>query len=238
MEAANVLLQRSYPEIAESKQSKVIFIPEFFLPNCAAFVDGTPQHFSDRLEKSDMDKKEKQSLKVAARGDFGERQFFDELKKTFGNKDIPMIILQGSKMIIPKINQIRKNDPNKAEHEADFIIINQEHQYIMSLEIKNSLFTLGGVKEISVKKGAEQLSKIKSILETLFCVDIDAEKWKFVGAIGYIKMEDHVKCCQKCKNFILETKDVENFFSELHLGKFGNFSKETSKEEDYKYTNY
>ena len=135
MEAANVLLQRSYPEFA--KQSKAIFIPEFFLPNCAAFVDGTPQQFSDRLEKSDMDKKEKQSLKVAARGDFGERQFFDELKKTFGNKDISMAILQGSKMIIPKINQIRKNDPNKAEHESDFIIINQEYQYIMSLEVKN-----------------------------------------------------------------------------------------------------
>ena len=202
MEAANVLLQRSYPEIAESKQSKVIFIPEFFLPNCAAFVDGTPQHFSDRLEKSDMDKKEKQSLRVAARGDFGERQFFDELKNIFGDKDDPMVILQGSKMIIPKINQIRKNDPNMAEHESDFIIINQEHQYIMSLEIKNNLFAISDVKEKSVKKGVEQLSKIKSILETLFCVDIDAGKWKFVGAIGYIKIEDHVQCCQNCKNFV------------------------------------
>ena len=117
MEAANVLLQRSYPEIAVSTQSKVIFIPEFFLPNCTAFVDGTPEQFSDRLTKSDMNRKEIQSVNVASKGDYGERKFFDELKKTLGDEEIHMVILQGSKMIIPKINEIRKIGPNKAEPE-------------------------------------------------------------------------------------------------------------------------
>ena len=67
MEAANALLQRSYPEIADSTQSKLICIPEFFLPNCAVFVDGPLEQFSDRLKKSDLEIKEKQSVNAAIR---------------------------------------------------------------------------------------------------------------------------------------------------------------------------
>ena len=88
----------------------------------------------------------------------------------------------------------------------------------MALEIKYNLFAEGKVKEISVKKGMAQLSRIKSVLETLFCGDIDTTQWKFVGSIGFITKEGHVKCCENCQKFVLEPNDLENFFDKLHSG--------------------
>ena len=235
MEAANILLQRNYPEIYDSTQSKPIFIPEIFIPNCTGFLHGQLDTFKNLLDNSDLNDKDKQIEKDAAKGDFAERQFYDELKKTLEEEESQMVILQGTKMIIPRCNQIRKENQNKVEQEADFIIINKKYQYIMTLEIKYNLFAEGEVKEISVKKGVEQLAKIKSILETLFCADIDAEKWKFIGAIGYMKMADHVECCKKCKKFIFEPKDLENFFKQLHSGNLGDFDEQKSNNEDYNF---
>ena len=66
----------------------------------------------------------------------------------------------------------------------------------MSLENKYNLHSkLDSKEKPSVQKGLEQISKIKTILETFFSNDIDISKWRFVGVLGSVEMSDHVRYC-------------------------------------------
>ena len=61
----------------------------------------------------------------------------------------------------------------------------------------------------------EQVTKIKSILETFFFTDIDLNDWKFVGALGYVNMNDKVNLCPKCKPFVVKATEIDELFNKI-----------------------
>ena len=64
-----MLLQRTYPEVSDSTQSKPIFIPDFFIPKCTGFLDGSLEDYLKRIDYSNLlDKKEKQIEKDTVKG--------------------------------------------------------------------------------------------------------------------------------------------------------------------------
>ena len=67
----------------------------------------------------------------------------------------------------------------------------------------------------SVQKGLDQITKIKTILETFFSNDIDISKWRFVGVLGYVEMSDLVKCCSDCKPFVIKSSDLYDLFKKI-----------------------
>ena len=168
-EAADYLLERSYPDIVDESQVGLISIPETYLPKYTRGVD--PEHFNEKLRQwygNDFyDNKEYKTEKREYRGDHAERLFYDAIHKVLDSKKSKSFLLQGCQL--PTIK-----DPKQIQ-ESDFLLINADRKYILSLEIKNNLFsdTDGKVKVAPIQKGVEQISKIKNILETFFCTNID-----------------------------------------------------------------
>ena len=75
---------------------------------------------------------------------------------------------------------------------------------------------MGNVEETSIKKGVEQILRIKSLLETFFCSEIDFEKWTFIGALGFKQMNETVKCCKRCKEYVIQSSDMGHFLDKIH----------------------
>ena len=160
MEAANLLLMRSYPEIQNGTQNKPIFIPETFLPSYTRGID--PDKFQEKLQQyydqsnteiQDIDTNIGDEIK-AYKGTFSERLFYDELKQVMDKCNCKAVVLQGSEMISPKLLG-KPGAQSGQKQECDFIIINQDYKYAMSLEIKYNLYSqadIGG-KETSIEKG-------------------------------------------------------------------------------------
>ena len=163
IEAANLLLRRSYPEIENGTQTGPIFIPETFLPD--KYTRGVdPESYLEKLEqihacgetfKSSFSKYKNKSEEYAAfRGTHTERIFYDELKRVL--KGSKAVVLHGTEMLLPQ----NFNKPGGIQ-ESDFLIINRDYKYIMALELKYSLFSESdtGVKEKdrSIQKGLNQI---------------------------------------------------------------------------------
>ena len=85
----------------------------------------------------------------------------------------------------------------------------------MLLEVKYNLYSVPDGKNMktSIDRGLNQISLIKTILETFFCNDIDISRWKFVGVLGYVEMSDHVKCCSVCKPFVIKSAELNDFLT-------------------------
>ena len=221
IEAANMLLRRSYPEIENGSQTGPIFIPETFIPE--KYTRGVdPDNILERLEQlyspddtsaSSYSKYKNMSEELAAfKGTYTERIFYDELRRVL--KGSRAVVLHGTEMMLPQ------NFPKSGgRQESDFLIINRDYKYIMSLELKYSLFSKSdsGVrdKDPSIQKGLKQISIIKTIFETFFGNDIDLSDWRFVGVLGYVKMADHVKCCSDCKPFVVKTSEIEKLIQKF-----------------------
>ena len=232
MEAANLLLKRSYPEIEDGTQNAPIFIPETFLPSYTRGVD--PDKFEEKLQQyHDQSNDEFQDVPTnmidemrAYKGTFAERLFYDELKQLMEKYNSRAVVLQGSEIISPKLLG-KPGSQSGQKQECDFVIVNQDYKYVMSLEIKYNLYAKAdaGQKESSIQKGLDQISKIKTLLEAYFCNDIGLTDWKFVGVLGYVNISKcsfwdpcvcTVKCCQECSPFIVRPTELETMFKTLH----------------------
>ena len=207
MEAADYLLERSYPEIVDGTQVGPICIPETFLPD--RYYRGVdPENHEEKLKQLRLDDKEEREQRSAFKGEHAERIFYDEIKKVLKDKKSKAFVIQGSHLPTPE-------DPSQYQ-ESDFIVINGERKYFLSMEIKCKLSSIGKeVEKTSVGKGIKQIGKIKNILETFFCSNVDMRDWKFVGALGYVTMADHVKCCPKCKPFVVKSTQIKALFNKL-----------------------
>ena len=140
-EAAELLLKRSYPEIYNGTQVGPIFIPETFLPSYTKAVD--PDKFHEKLKQYQESKNtvetDDMSLKMenrAFRGAFAERIFFDELQKVLNLRSSKVVVLNGSTMISPNLLK------SGSQQESDFLIINNEYRYVMSIENKYNLHSI------------------------------------------------------------------------------------------------
>ena len=226
-EAAKLLLERSYPEIYNGTQHGPIFIPETFLPTYTRAVD--PYKFQEKLEQfqstGGINQKSFNDELGRFKGAFAERIFFDELQRVLNLRRSGSVCLNGSTILSPNVLK------SGSQQECDFLIINKNHKYIMSLEIKFNLESYSSEYKPTVEKALEQLSKIKRILETFFSNDIDISKWKFVGIIGYVKMSDHVKCCSDCKPYIIQSSELKDLFNKIEAD-FGKINVED--DDDYK----
>jgi len=223
LKASDLLLKRSYPEIADGTQEGPIFIPEAFIPE--KYTRGVdPDNFEEKLRqyhssKYPKEKGEKLSEKTeddAFKGNYAERVFYEELRRVLIKKCSKSVVLHGTQMILPQVLR----EPERKEQESDFLIINPEYMYIMALEVKYNHHSQSANKDKkpSIQKGLYQISKIKRILEALFGNDIDLNEWKFVGSLGYVTMADHVKCCSNCKPFVVKSSEIENLFEKVESG--------------------
>ena len=232
--AADMLLSRTYPEIENGTQKNPIFIPETFLPSYSAAVD--PDHFQDQLNKLyENNEKQKSKELRASEGNFAERMFFDELQKVVESRGA-VVVLHNSEFLCPKY-LTKPGCQQGLKNESDFIIIDKKNMFIMVLEIKYNLFckALGNVKETSIVKGLKQISKIKLLLETFFCGDIDVQNWRFVGALGYMKINEEVVTCESCQPFVVQHDQLSRLFDSLHNENKDKDSELVSVENDFKF---
>merc|ERR1719232_2418439 len=144
MKASDLLLKRSYPEIADGTQEGPIFIPEAFIPEkYSRGVD--PDNFDEKFRQYYSSKYPKEKgeklLKMehdAFKGNYAERIFYDELSRVLIKKSSKSVVLHGSQMILPEILR-EPGIQAGGRQESDFLIINPLDKYIIALEIKYNL---------------------------------------------------------------------------------------------------
>ena len=154
-----LLLERSYQHIFKGTQVGPEFIPETFLPSYTRAVD--PEHFVGKLKQSPNPEELNKF-----RGTFAERIFYDSLKAELMMKSSIAIVLEGFQMMLPEI--LRKPGSQAGgRQESDFLIINQEYQYVMSLEVKYNLHAItDSNREASIKKGTDQITNKRMTLRS------------------------------------------------------------------------
>ena len=190
LEAAQELLKRSYPDIFNGTQVGPVFIPETLLPSYTRavvhrnFEEKLNQYYVSQNPKENGENLIKDQEFNKFKGVHAERIFHEECQRILQMRGSKVVVLEGFQMMLPEI--LRKPGAQAGgRQESDFLIINQEYLYIMSLEVKYNLHAIPhGNREASIQKGLSQISQIKTILETFFSNDIDISKWRFVGVLG------------------------------------------------------
>ena len=198
LELIELLLQRDYPEIAifdGSKDGAVgpIFVPEGYLPKKPKVVD--PDIAQDIKSQFPDDKKLQGDVKQTE-GDLLERQVYDALQTHFkSRKKEDVLIVQGLEMV--KLGGER----GRNVHEIDFLVINFTYQYILNIEVKKWLGQIQGKPENITDKAGEQLESNKELFEDWFGADLKG-KWRYFSALFCLDMEQLLKDCIHCKDFI------------------------------------
>ena len=248
-EAAMELLKRSFPNIYYGTQVEPIFIPETFLPRTRMLSRAVdPKKFPEKNRQAYASYKEPKKKKMKTKykmtkeeeeekmisdfkGMFGERIFYDDLKAVLIMRNSKVVVLQDFQLMLPEI-LCKPGTQVGGRQESHFLIINQECQYLMSLEIIYKLYSNTAFDDDiipSVQKGLDQITKIKTILETFFSNDIDISKWRFVGVLGYVEMSDHVRCCSDRKPFVVKSSELNDLFNKMEED-----SQTSENNEDYK----
>ena len=198
-EAAELLLKRDYPGIAEitesyAGQSVQIFVPQSWLSKVPTVVN--TEDFATKQEdfKSlpvDVEKKKFIKLEVdrKLRGDQPEKDLYEELKKFFSGKSEDVVVLHGSELLELDLEKRKKKD--KAE--KDYLIINKTHQYVMNIEVKATISLEKHEKKKNVWKNTleeagNQVKECKQIFEDIFGSDI-TNSWRFIGAVYCCEMK-------------------------------------------------
>ena len=135
IEASDLLLKRSYPEIANGTQHKPIFIPEAFIPE--KYTRGVdPDNFEEKLRQyhnssNPKEKGETVSMKRefdAFKGNYAERLFYDEICRVLSKRKSKCVVLHGSQMIVP-VDLHEDELPAGVSQESDFVTINSDYKY-------------------------------------------------------------------------------------------------------------
>ena len=131
-QAADILLQRSYPEVFNNSQTATVFIPETFLPAVPLAV-GTRQEMEAAMQRLDL--AGRRQLKVdpclvnQAAGDWLEERVYKVLKSLPGRLGV---VIQGACLRTP--------GGRRGDHgEQDFIVVNDKLMYILVIECKKTL---------------------------------------------------------------------------------------------------
>ena len=137
LKASDLLLKRSYPEIADGTQEGPIFIPEAFIPE--KYIRGVdPDNFKEKLRQcqsskysKEMGEESEKNEDDAFKGNFAERVYYEELRRVLIKKCSKTVVLHGTQMILPEV--LREPSVQAGgRQESDFLIINPEYLYIMA----------------------------------------------------------------------------------------------------------
>ena len=126
------------------------------------------------------------------------RVVYDVLKENYGQKKDAALVINNLKMF--RVDASKKNN----EHEADFLIANYATQTLISLEVKKFLGKLKkpkSEKDWPTTKVKQQLKKIREILGETFQEDVKGP-WKIVSLAFCLEIDQDIKDCLKCKDFI------------------------------------
>eukprot|EP00092_Neocalanus_flemingeri_P037002 GFUD01040285.1.p1 GENE.GFUD01040285.1~~GFUD01040285.1.p1 ORF type:complete len:735 (+),score=159.46 GFUD01040285.1:221-2425(+) len=202
-EAADALLQRTYPEIANNTQTAGIFIPESFIPRVPLGVD--PKNYDKQFKALSEADKSKFKLNDKAgelQGDMVEKSLYEQLKEIY--KEKPVVVLQGAELLIPKTNSGVKRGEKQ---ESDVIIINNRLKYVMNIEAKKTLSTekKGRSNVSTIDSALSQIEKCKRNFETYFSQDIG--EWKFIGVIFYDQSNGNI--CKRCECYVMSVDDIK-----------------------------
>ena len=198
LELVELLLERDYPDVAifdGSIPGRVgpIFVPESYLPKKPKVVD--PDIAQNIKEQFPEDKKLIGDIKQTE-GDLLERQVYDALRLHFKSRSHEdVLIIQGIELV--KIGGERGKDVQ----ELDFLIVNFTHQYVLNIEVKKWLGQIQGKPENIIEKARDQLESNKELFEDWFAADLKG-KWRYFSALFCLDMEQLLKDCVHCKDFI------------------------------------
>ena len=148
-------------------------------------------------------------------GEVPEMNLYNTLKARYDEKNESIAIFHGLK--------IGKFDPNRQDNnvsEKDFILVSASHQYIIFIEAKK---TLG--KGDSIEHSLKQLNDTKTDIESYFNNAIIEEEssigpdWIFIPLIYCEDIEEEVKYCSSCTNYIIKGTcvDINKDFVKLKI---------------------
>merc|ERR1719500_1506438 len=170
---------------------EAVFMPETHLPNMPRVVD--EQRYQTRKRKLDAAELQFLGMKQGtgdsqvARGDFVEKELFEELNKFYKNKKV--VVFWGPKLRLPS--------KGKGSHqEFDFVIVDLELKAVIGIESKA---TLNGN---AAKSAAAQTQKLKELLEQYFAPELASNDWCFVAIVHYNKL-DLKPVCSTCSPFTI-----------------------------------
>ena len=220
-EAADELLARNFPEIAEDKQVRAVFVPETYLPRVPRAVD--PEEFEIKMQS--LSEEFRKNLEIAAGdgetqnldGDLAEKEISDALKTFFSswpNKEV--VVFQGG-IFKPPVEE------KGCHQEHDFIIILKKCKCIICIESKKKLHS------DSVKKGVKQLNKFEKLLSEYFG---PMPGWSYVAWLHFQQDNSGLTICSECQeNIILSPEDLrQKLINLLCLG----INQATPDHEEYK----
>merc|ERR1719500_1993934 len=144
---------------------EAVFMPETHLPNMPRVVD--EQRYQTRKRKLDAAELQFLGMKQGtgdsqvARGDFVEKELFEELNKFYKNKKV--VVFWGPKLRLP--------GKGKGSHqEFDFVIVDLELKAVIGIESKATLNVKTGVTD--KKSAAAQTQSLKKLLEQYFAPEL------------------------------------------------------------------
>ena len=123
----------------------------------------------------------------------------DALRDYFKKKNQVVIVIHGLEML--QLDQGRRIINDKRE--IDFLIINFSHHYIMDVEVKHLLGTVGGQRHLSPMEVAKnQIKECKEYIEEWFGADISSS-WRFIGLVFCKELEQGLNFCTTCQDFVI-----------------------------------
>ena len=123
------------------------------------------------------------------------------MKKHYSTKlNEDVLVIQG--LELTKLGGERGSD----KQELDFLVVNFTHQYILNIEVKKWLGQIQGKPENIIDKAREQQELIRAILEDWFGADLKGN-WRYASALFCQAMEDVLKDCHNCSQFIATNSD-------------------------------
>ena len=198
-EGADTLLLRDAEKFAnlpnvDDDQVGPLIVPGTYIPSTAVV---SPEEMDFILSQNPNNKKLEGSADANA-GEMAEKVAYDVLKKYYGQKKDAALVINNLKMF--RVDASKKNN----EHEADFLIANYATQTLISLEVKKFLGKpkiTNPNKEMPTTKVKQQLKKIREILGETFQEDVKGP-WKIVSLAFCLEIDQDIKGCLKCKDFI------------------------------------
>ena len=198
-EGADALLFRDAEKFAnlpnvDDDQVGPLIVPGTYIPSTAVV---SPEEMDFILSQNPNNKKLEGSADANA-GEMAEKVAYEVLKEYYGQKKDAALVINNLKMF--RVDASKKNN----EHEADFLIANYATQTLISIEVKKFLGKpkiTNPKKEMPTTKVKQQLKKIREILGETFQEDVKGP-WKIVSLAFCLEIDQDIKDCLKCKDFI------------------------------------
>ena len=161
-------LKHEYPKISSRQQDQAIFMPEYFLSKFPEVVDHDPKNQESSLPPEEIEKLSEPGELGRRNGEKTEKNLYELLQVFFLESNQ---VTEKKTVVFHSFHTRYQKKPRPLEREADFLIINEEHNMIIYIECKTT-----GTKDTCLV-GIDQLEKMKTFFEEHIPVQ---DSWTFL----------------------------------------------------------